>query len=525
MRYTIGIDFGTLSARAVVYNIENGKAVYDCHRSYGAYDNQTQFKVSIKDKAVIADPDEYLNALYECIIDILKFSPAKSDEIKGLCIDATSLSLLSLDKSGNPLCCHDKYKDNHHAYIKLWKSHSAKKEADIILDTALREKESFVKYYSSSISSEWALPKILEIVNDCPKLYDDTVYYMDLCEWLTFKVCGKITRSLSAQGLKFFYTGQYPEKSFYLQLNRRLENLQQKFCGPILKSGQIAGFVDKEFAAKTGLSTSTVVAAGLVDGNSAMVAAGAVEAEDALFTVGTSLVYSYISEHFKAIDGVCGIVKDGIFDNLYAYEAGLCCVGDLFAWVVNNITPAEYFNNAKNESIPIHSYLTKLAFNKQGNDILALDWFNGNRCPVCNDSLTGVVTGLTLNTKVEDIYRALIEATGFGLKRIYDNFILNGLKHKNIYVCGGISLKNRSIMQCYADILQKPLHVLTLDNLPALGSALMAAVAAGEYKDYIEASLSLKSRDFINYYPDVQKREYYRTKFGKYLELCRVFGG
>ena len=200
-------------------------------------------------------------------------------------------------------------------------------------------------------------------------------------------------------------------------------------------------------------------------------------------------------------------------------------MGDLFAWVVNNITPSEYFNNAKNESVPIHSYLTKLAFNKQGNDILALDWFNGNRCPVCNDSLTGVVTGLTLNTKVEDIYRALIEATGFGIKRIYDNFISNSLKHKNIYVCGGISLKNGGIMQCYADILQKPLHVLTLDNLPALGSALMAAVAAGEYKDHTEASFCVKNRDFISYCPDVQKREYYRNKFDKYLELCRVFGG
>jgi len=528
MKYTIGIDYGTLSCRALVMNAQTGETVGGSECGYAVYDKQLPTGEKLPDRAALADPAEYLQALEKVVRGAVADAGIDPRDVIGMAVDTTSMCLVSCDKNGVPLCMYEKWKREPLAYVRMWKSYTATKEAEDIGAAAKEKNMAFLAACGGNPSSEGAYPKLLETLRKNPELYNEIDAALDLHEWLAWVLTGNMQRSMNTMGMKNYCADgkTLPPEEFWRGIDERFEKVNEKLGGKVLSWGEKAGELTEKMADKLGLPAGIAVASCALDGHAPMMALGLKEAGDAMMTIGTSGVLCVISDRHEVIDGICGQSFSGLIPGFYGYDFAQSGVGDMFGWFVDNCVPGKYERAAQEKGVSVHQLLSEMGFAKPVGEsgLVAVDWWNGSRSIVVDQTLTGVITGMKLSTKPEDIYRALVEAAAFGMRAMRDALEDKGVKVKRICVCGGIAAKNPLLLQCYADILGSELQLSTLPNSAAAGAAIAAAAATNIHPSLTAAMDALSSREFKTVKPDFQRHAQYEALYEKYKELRRYFG-
>ncbi len=529
-KYSMGIDFGTLSARAIIVDIETKEEIATsvCEYSHGVISEKFINGEPLPADYALQHPKDYLDALYTTISDCIKKSGIDATDIIGVGVDFTASTILPVTEDGTPLCFLDEFKNNPHAYVKLWKHHAAQKEADDINALAEKTNVKWLKRYGGTISGEWFFPKVLQILREDENLYNRTFRFIEAGDWIVWTLTGNETHSNCMAGFKAIWSEQddYPDKNFLKALDARLENIiGDKVSDKITKLSETAGYITKEAEALTGLKAGTPVMPALIDAHAALPALGIAQSGELLMIIGTSTCHILLGDKEGEIPGISGCVKDGIFENLYAYEAGQSCVGDSFDWFVKSCVPKAYFDEANDKNINIHQFLRSKAKELPcgANGLIALDWWNGNRTPYVNGNLTGMLVGLNIHTTPEEIYRALIESTAYGTKRIIEIYEENGIEIKTIYAAGGIAEKDELLMQIYADVTGREIRLSGTSQACAYGSAVLGAVNENGYKSFSEASLKMKKIKDVTYKPNKENTDKYNAFYEKYKLLSEFF--
>lgn len=529
-KYSMGIDFGTLSGRAVIIDIETGREMAESvlEFSHGVMSERFVNGEALPADYALQHPQDYLDTLYFIIKDCLCKSGVDASDIIGVGVDFTASTVMPVTESGEPLCFLEKYKNNPHAYVKPWKHHAAQGEADDINELAKKMGEPWINRYGGTISCEWMWPKVLNILREDEALYCDTARFIEAGDWIVWQLTGKETHSVCTTGFKGTWSEEqgYPSKEFLRSLDPRLENIVgDKISTDVIKLSKSAGYITDAVAQKTGLKSGTPVAPAFIDAHAALPALGVTRPGDMLMIIGTSTCHILLGDRDVHIPGISGSVKDGIVDGLYAFEAGQACVGDSFDWFVRNCVPQSYFADAKVQGVGIHKYLRdkakKLSAGSLG--VLALDWWNGNRTPYVNGNLSGVIVGLTTATPPEAIYRALIEATAYGTRRIIEIYEQSGIKIDRLYAAGGIAEKDEMLMQIYADVTGREIRLSGTAQACAYGSAVLGCVNENGYSSLCEASEKLKKIKDIIYKPIAENTKIYNGLYEEYTTLSEYF--
>lgn len=535
-KYAIGVDYGTLSGRAVLVELDTGNELASAVLEYphAVMDEYLPDGVTkLGPDWALEHPQDYLDVLSATIPAVLEEAKVSADDVVGIGIDFTACTILPTLADGTPLCFLDEYKSNPHAYVKLWKHHAAQDQANRINAIAEERGESWLPRYGNKLSSEWALAKGLQILEEDPELYKKMDRFMEATDWVVMQLCGEEKRSACTAGYKAGWSKRegYASKEFFKAINPGFENfIEEKMGKDIYPIGYKAGEVDERAAKLTGLKVGTAVAVGNVDAHVALPALGIVDEAKMLMIMGTSTCHIFLGTEEKNVPGMCGVVEDGVLPGYFGYEAGQSCVGDHFAWFIDNCLPASYIDAAKAEGVNIHKYLREKAKKLRPGEsgLVALDWWNGNRSILVDVDLTGVMLGMTLLTKPEEIYRALIEATAYGTRAIIDQFESNGLPIRELYAAGGISQKDEMTMQIYADVTNREIRIAGSTQAPALGSAMWGAVAAGAAKggfDTIQdaAEKMARLKDVV-YRPNPENVKLYDELYAEYKTLHDYFG-
>ena len=539
MKYTIGIDYGTLSGRTALFEIGSSEEICCSVFEYphavissGSEIARTMFGGLPQDFA-LQHPQDYIDVLKTTIPDVISKSKVNPKDIIGVGIDFTACTMLPVKKDGTPVCFIDEFKSNPYAYVKLWKHHAAQDKANRINEIAHERGEKWISSYGGKISSEWMFPKIWETLDKAPEVYRAADAFVEAADWVVGILCGKETKNSCTAGYKAMWSKRYgyPSESYFASLDKRLENvIEEKFSCPVSPIGSKAGEITKEAAKITGLCEGTAVAVANVDAHVTVPALGMKEKGDMLMIMGTSTCHMLLADEEKYVPGICGAVEDGILPGMIGYEAGQSCVGDHFAWFSENLLNSEYKAEADTRGISAQQLLAEksalIPAGKSG--LLALDWWNGNRSVLVDVDLTGMILGMTLSTKPEEIYKALVEATAYGTRMIIENYIEHGVPVTGLYAAGGIAVKSPETMQIYADVTGYEIKISGSSQAPALGSAIFGAVAAGKerggYNTVFDAAAAMGSVSDIKYTPDIKSKAVYDILFAEYKRLHDYFG-
>lgn len=534
-KYSIGLDFGTLSVRALLVDINDGTEIAQSVYEYPHACMETYIPTGepLPPAWSLQDPGDYLEGLITVVRGVMKEGKAFPEQIIGIGIDFTSATIMPVLKDKTPLSMTEEFKHEKHAYAKLWKHHGAEEEA-ILIDKIARERnEDFMKLYGGKVSSEWTIPKILETLRKAPEVYEKADYFLEAMDWIIWEMTDELTTSACTAGFKMFYhheTG-FPSKDFFKALDPRMENfVEEKFNIPVLPIGACAGHLCDSMAKELGLLAGTPVGTGIIDAHCSVPGGGVGKPGELMIIMGTSSCHLMLAEESAQIEGIQGIIKDGIMPGFFGVEAGQSCVGDHFAWFVDNCVPESYVRQAREKGISLHQLLSdKLAGYKAGaSGLVALDWFNGVRSPLMDFDLNGLILGMNLQTKPEDIYLALVEATAFGTRAIVESFEEAGIPVNSVVLSGGIPSKNSLIVQIYTDILNREIKVCASDQACALGAAVLGTAAASEsvtgYKNANEIAAKFAKLQDKTYIPDPEKVAVYDKLYAEYNTLLDYFG-
>ncbi|TWT01476.1 ribulokinase [Planomicrobium sp. CPCC 101079] len=535
-KYAIGVDYGTESGRAVLVSLEDGREIADHVTLYrhGVIDKELPgTSIHLGHEWALQHPGDYIEVLHNSIPKVLEQAKVHPDDVIGIGIDFTSCTMLPIDEAGQPLSNHPELQENPHSWIKLWKHHAAQEEANRLNAIAEQRGERFLPRYGGKISSEWMIAKIWQILNEAPDIYGKTDRFVEATDWVTSQLTGELVRNSCTAGYKSIWHKKdgYPSKDFFKALDPRLENLAEtKLRGDIVPVGTKAGELTAEMAKATGLNAGIAVAVGNVDAHVSVPAMGVTGPGKMVMAMGTSICSLLLGEEEKQVEGMCGVVEDGIIPGFYGYEAGQAAVGDLFAWYVKNAVPGYVEEEAEAAGVNVHQWLEqKASIYKPGETgLLALDWWNGNRSVLVDTDLSGLILGMSLKTKPEEIYRTLLESTAFGTRKIVEAFTTNGLAVDELYVCGGLPHKNRLLMQIYADVTNRVIKVADSYQTPALGAAMFGAVAAGSanggFDSILDATRKMARVKDEVIRPIPENAAIYDKLYAEYTKLHDYFG-
>jgi L-ribulokinase len=530
MTYVIGVDFGTLSGRAVVVRAQDGEELGSAVHEYrhGVIERTLPASgAELPPQWALQDPDDYLEVLKEAVPAAVRAAGIRPDEVVGISTDFTASTPLPVLEDGTPLCRVPGFEERPHAYPKLWKHHAAQRQADRITALAEERGEPWLARYGGRISSEWEYAKALQVVEEDAEVYERMDRWVEAADWIVWQLCGRETRNACTAGYKGIYQdGHYPSEDYLRALDERFVDFPSaKLSDDLSALGSRAGELTAQAAEWTGLPEGIAVAVGNVDAHVTAPAAQAVEPGQMLMVMGTSTCHVMNGERVVEVPGMCGVVQGGIVPDLWGYEAGQTGVGDIFGWFVDNAVPPRYHDEARERGLDVHGYLSELAGEQEvgAHGLIALDWNNGNRSILVDHELSGLILGLTLATRPEDVYRALIEATAFGTRLILDAFSDAGMPVRELFAAGGL-IKNPVIMQIYADVTRMPLHLIGSDQGPAVGSAMHAAVAAGVHADIHAAAVAMGRATRDAYVPDERNADAYDVLYEHYVRLHDHFG-
>lgn len=522
--YVVGVDFGTLSGRAVVVRVSDGAELGSAVHEYAhrVMEQTLPTGERLGPDWALQSPQDWIDVLRTAVPEAIAAAGVRPEEVVGIGTDFTACTVMPTRADGTPLS--DETPGEPHAWPKLWKHHAAQPHADRINELAARRGESWLPRYGGKISSEWEFAKGLQLLEEAPEVYARAERWIEAADWIIWQLTGVESRNICTVGYKgVFQDGSYPSEEFLAELNPGFAGFVGKLAtgqvgdeagGVRLAAlGDLAGRLTARAAAWTGLPEGVAVAVGNVDAHVTAAAADAVRPGQMVAIMGTSTCHIMPSDQLAEVPGMCGVVRDGIVPGLWGYEAGQSAVGDIFAWYVDNF------------GADGHERLTALAEKQPvgGHGLVALDWFGGNRSVLVDHNLSGVIVGQTLQTRPEDVYRALIESTAYGARMIVETFEKSGVPVEEFVVAGGL-LKNPFLMQVYADVLRRPLSVIGSDQGPALGSAIHAAVAAGAYSSIEEAAAAMGKRTENAYVPDQARADAYDRLYAEYRRLHDFFG-
>ncbi|MEV5712285.1 ribulokinase [Amycolatopsis mediterranei] len=518
---TVGVDFGTLSGRAVVVRVadgaELGSGVFEY--PHGVLDETLPATGrALPPEWALQVPADYVGVLRNAVPAALRDAGVDAADVVGIATDFTACTMVPTTADGTPLCELPEFEGHPHAYVKLWKHHSAQPQAVRINDLARARGEKWLPRYGGLISSEWEFAKALELFEEAPEVYAAMRHWVEAADWIVWQLAGTYVRNACTAGYKgILQDGQYPSRDFLHELAPGFESfVADKLEHPLGQLGSRAGSLTAEAAAWTGLPEGIAVAVGNVDAHVTAPAAQAVEPGQMVAIMGTSTCHVMNGAELREVPGMCGVVEGGIVAGLWGYEAGQSGVGDIFGWFVEHGVPASYEG---------HEHLTRLAAQQEIGEhgLVALDWHSGNRSVLVDHELSGVVVGQTLATRAEDVYRALLEATAFGTRKIIETFNAAGVPVTELIIAGGLT-KNALLMQIYADVTNLPLSVIGSAQGPALGSAIHAAVAAGAHADIRAAAAAMGSVERAVYRPVPAHVAAYDELYAEYTQLHDYFG-
>jgi len=545
MKYVIGLDYGSDSARAVVVNAETGEEMASSVKYYPRW-MEGKYCVPTANQ-YRQHPQDYIDALEYTVKDALSKCPAGTGEqVVGIAFDTTGSTPVFTDKEGTPLSLLPEFAENPNAMFVLWKDHTAIKEAEEINNLCARWDIDYSSYEGGIYSSEWFWAKALHVLRSDEKVRNAAYSIVEHCDWLPGLIVGKtnpheICRSRCASGHKAMWLekwGGLPAENFLVELDPLLAGYRDRLYTSTCPSDKKTGELTEEWAARLGLTTKVAVAVGAFDCH--MGAVGAEVKPGALVRViGTStcdiMVSSYEEMGHKLIPGICGQVDGSVIPGMVGLEAGQSAFGDVYAWfknvvawpvvnvlskttLIDEATKQKLIDETMDQIIPALSIeAAKVPVSES--TILATDWMNGRRTPDANQKVKGTITGLNLGSSAPLIFRALVEATAYGSKAIVDRFIENGVVINEIIGIGGIALKSPFVMQTLADVLNMPIKVAKAEQACAFGTSMFAAVVAGVYEKVEDAQAAMGMGFAQEFYPNPANAALYAELYKDYIKL------
>ena len=528
--HVVGIDFGTLSGRAVVVRAADGEELGSAETVYPhAVMDETLAATGapLPPNWALQDPDDYIEVLRGAVPAAVAAAGIDPASVVGIATDFTACTMVPVLADGTPLSRVEAWRSHPHAWVKLWRHHAAQGQADRINELAAARGEAWLPRYGGRISSEWEFAKALQILEEDPDTYAAMDRFVEAADWIVWQLCGVELRNACTAGYKGIYQdGRYPSEDYLAALHPGFARFAaQKLSPRIAQLGDRAGPLTAQAASWTGLREGIAVAVGNVDAHVTAPAAGVVEPGRMVAIMGTSTCHVMIGSQLAQVPGMCGVVDGGIVPGAWGYEAGQSGVGDIFGWFVDHAVPPAYFERARELGVDVHEHLAELgsAMAVGAHGLVALDWWSGNRSVLVDHELTGALVGMTLATRAHEIYWALVEATAFGTRKIIDTFAAAGVPVLEFIAAGGL-LRNEPLMRCYADVIGMPISVIGSDQGPALGSAMHAAVAAGVHRDIFAAAAAMGRCRRDLYVPDRARASAYDELYALYLRLHDHFG-
>lgn len=544
-KYTIGMDFGSDSVRALIVNTATGEEMATAVHYYARW-KQGKYCEPSKNK-FRQHPLDYIEGIESTIKSVV--SQVSDDVVKnivGIGVDTTGSTPVAVDKTGTPLALLKGFEENPNAMFVLWKDHTGIKEADEINALCKKWDIDYSQYEGGVYSSEWFWSKILHVSRTDKSVLDNAYSWVEHCDWVPFLLTGgndvnQMKRSRCAAGHKALWHesfGGLPPNDFFVALDPVLDGLTERLYKETYTSNISAGTLSQEWAERLGLSTSVVVAVGAFDCHMGAVGVN-IEPYFLTKVMGTStcdILVTPLQENEHLVKGICGQVDGSVIPNMLGLEAGQSAFGDIYAWYERLISwpIIELIGNSNliNEDVKaklleesIANILPKLSEAAAKEPIgasgeLALDWMNGRRTPDANQNLKGVISGINLGSTSPKVFRALIEASCFGAKKIADRFISEGIPVKGVIALGGIAKKSSLVMQIMADVLNAPIKVAKSEQACALGASIFGAVAAGIHQDTETAMDAMASPFEKVYEPIKENAEAYKEVYNNYSELC-----
>jgi L-ribulokinase len=533
-QYALGLDFGTESVRCLAVDIDSGeeKAVAVYEYPDGVITQKLpKTSISLGAAWALQNPQNWVDGMRQVVHQVLQDGRIDSSSVVSLGLCFTSSTILPTTEDGVPLCFLTQWMSEPHAWPKLWKHHAAQTEATLINEIACKEHEPWLERYGGMISSEWLFPKALQVYKESPECFAATKRFIEGGDWIVWKLVGKEMRSVCQAGYKALWNPKegYPSAQFLEKLGKGFGVVLTKLGKKHFPIGTRAGGLTIEMASQLRLPRGTPVATAIIDAHAAVFASGVAMQGRMVLVTGTSTCHLVMDDKEIFSEGIAGVVRDGILPGYFAYESGQSAVGDILAWITKQGIPEDYNNESKELGISIHDLLVrKSVIQKPGqHGLLALDWLNGNRSVLMNSNLSGVLVGLTLNTKPEDIYRAMIEATAFGTRLIIETYENSGIRIKELYACGGL-IKNSMLLQIYSDITGRTIKVAASSQTMALGAAILGVLTAdsksGRSSSYADVVSRMTKPAQVIYHPNPENQKIYEKLFKEYLVLHDYFG-
>ena len=551
-KYTIGVDYGTDSVRSVVVDTENGNIVAS---SVFEYPRWKQGKYCIPSKNQFRQhPLDYVEGLENSIKDALAIAgKSVAENVVAISVDTTGSTPVAVDKKGIPLAILKEHEENPNAMFVLWKDHTATKEADEINNISRSwGGVDYTKYEGGIYSSEWFWAKVIHVLREDSTIREAAYSWVEHCDWIPALLTGEtnpstIKRSRCAAGHKAMWHPDFkglPPEEFLVKLDPLLKGIRERLFSETYTSDVEAGKLSEEWAKRLGLTKGISIGVGAFDAH-----LGAVGAEIKPYylskVMGTStcdmLIAPMNEVGNKLVKGICGQVDGSIIPGMLGLEAGQSAFGDIYAWfrklllwptetilsnskLLDETTKAKLLIEIAESIVPELSKQAELIpIGESG--IIALDWMNGRRTPDANQNLKGAITGLNLGSDAPRIFKALVEATAFGAKKIVDRFVDEGIPIHGIIALGGVAKKSPFVMQVVADVLNMPIKVAKSDQACALGTAMAAAVVAGVYPDMLAAQNKMGNGFEMEYIPNAANAIQYKKLYDEYSKMCNLIEG
>ncbi len=517
-KFSIGLDYGTESGRVMLVRLSDGEEAAWSTVPYrnGVMDTALPDGTPLAHDWALQDPEDYLHVLREGVPAVLGQAAIAPEQVVGIGVDFTACTMLPTLADGTPLCALPRFRSEPHAWVKLWKHHAAQPQATRIEETAARSGDGILKIYNGKYSSEWFFSKVLQILEEAPETYAAAGRMIEAADWIVWRMTGNERRNECCAGYKdMWIKGRgYAPRDFFRALDQRLENVvEEKLSTTMYPLGSRAGGLTAEMAAITGLLEGTPVAVGVIDAHAAVPACGVTRPGSMVMIMGTSLCHMLLGERGRIIEGVAGVVEDGILPGSWGYEAGQAAVGDLYAW---------FFKTFGMD--PDEATIKASALRPGETGLVALDWWNGNRSVLMDGDLSGVLLGATLNTRPEEIYRALIESTAFGTYTVIKAFENGGVPIERLVACGGLPLKSPLVMQVFADVTGREILLPRSLQASGLGAAMHGAVAAGAFASFDEAAAAMAGGFERGFKPNLEAHAVYDRVYAEYMLLHDWFG-
>ncbi len=533
-KFTAGFDFGTLSCRACLADTMTGDiiATASCPYPHGVMSESLNGH-SLPDGFALEDPADYIFAFTSTVRDLFFKSGVSSTDIAGIGIDFTMSTVLPVYADGRPLVFDSKFAQNPHAYAKLWKHHAAQRYADIITAESIKSCPGLLDRVGGKCGCEGLSAKIWETLDNAPEVYAAADYYIEAGDWMVMLLTGRLTRGVGAAVTKALFTRELvPPTDFFFKLDPRFADIDKKLAGDLLFPGSCAGHVREESARifnadpESWFAPGTEVAVFMADGHAAVAGNGTIDEGCLVASIGTSAAYMIFGREEKYIPGICGCTYGAAIPGLYMYSSGLSCAGDLLGWYADRFTPPEYAKEAAENGETNIGLLTRKAATLCPGEsgLIALGWVNGNKSMLQDTDLSGMIIGLTLRSKPEEIWRAFAESLAFGTRVIIESHKSAGIPVKKFIALGGIAEKSPFLMQMFADVLGMEIEISPLAQYPGYSIAVYAAVAAGIYPTVPDACTVMKHTPSAKYIPDNKRGEIYSRLYAEYLKLYDYFG-